>query len=378
MAAAAAAAVEGEPRLLVRRARGASWRITAPSPLLDGHVPLRAAQACAPFLAGNAAGWWLSPPEPIVLRVDSRRVVANRPGVSVSLRDRSARVSIATGLVVEPIDAALVVERAFNRSDERVTVERARVERSQELVLSLSIPVERSRRELVLDGPLASMMLTPRRVRWIAADQKIARAMIERHASFFDASYFRAKRAGPTKRYRAMSRAPLDALVDPSIADGALFTLGPSIGVEEDALLVRAECAVEAEHYGAVTRCVVDRTALAARASAMRSSLARVGAALDPEHPAFAYWSQYAVAHVGGDPHVLLKPSLLVATRARWRLVIDGDTPSGLRGVTEGAWFHAAPVVLAVRGAMTLAAGAPLARVRVVPESMLRAPVEER
>jgi hypothetical protein len=49
-----------------------------------------------------------------------------------------------------------------------------------------------------------------------------------------------------------------------------------------------------------------------------------------------------------------------------------------MRGVTESTWFHTVPVVWAVRGTMALAVGAPLARVRAVPESMLRAPVEAR
>src|SRR5690349_16013022 len=73
--AAAAGAVAADLAVLSVRGLGARpWKLAARSPTLGGIVPLRAAQACPPLLAGNAFGLALSLPVPLQITRGLRAV----------------------------------------------------------------------------------------------------------------------------------------------------------------------------------------------------------------------------------------------------------------------------------------------------------------
>ncbi len=374
-AVAAAAAAVDEPRVRVGRVRDACWSVSAPSPTLDGNVPLRAAQACAPFVEGNGAGVSFRPPRPLVLARSGRRWLARDPYVTLTESRGGLRLRVDTGLWVEPVGGALEVERAFNRADRRVAVSAQRIASRQGLVLELALAIEPGVDELVLDGVLASGMLVAPAVRWAGAGLEAGREMIARHRDFFDRSYFSEKREGATKRYRERSREGAPSLVDPDVCDAVALSLTSAAALAGDALALRAECAIHAENYGSITRCVLAPSALARRTSALRSAMASY-ATMDEDDPAFLYFAHYAMAHTHGDPRVLVKPAVLVATREDWVLVVDGPRAESLRGVCEGQWFHAVPVVMDVFTRLSHAAGAPLGRVRAMPRAMVHPAIE--
>ena len=56
------------PPVEVLRALGAFAALERRSATLDGNVPLRVAQACMPFLEGNALGWQIVLDPPLVAR----------------------------------------------------------------------------------------------------------------------------------------------------------------------------------------------------------------------------------------------------------------------------------------------------------------------
>ncbi|MBL8681507.1 MAG: hypothetical protein JNK05_20240 [Myxococcales bacterium] len=364
-------AAAAEHALFARKTGPNPWRIRAAPALLDGNVPLRAAQACAPFIAGNAVGFWLEPPSPIELAIDAKRARCSDPSARVSTTRDEVVVALDTQLEIEPVGGAIALDAARNRADIRVTVDRHMYSNRQTIFCTFRVHKRWLDRPIALDGPLASLTMFAPDARWSLATTDVARAMVERHAAFFDATYFAQKRAGATKRYRSISREPPASLVDASRSDAVVHSLGAPLATDEGALLVRVECAIEAEHFGAVTRCRCDADARRDRAQSIARALSALGATLGPSDRAFEYLAQYVVGHTNGDPHVLVKPALLAATREDWCLVIDCVADGGLRGVTEAAWFHAVPCVAVARGATRYSVGSTLARVRAVPRAML-------
>lgn len=370
-AAEAVAAAVDEPSVRVWRTRDLHWSVSAPSPLLDGNIPLRAAQSCVPFVEGNGAGLSLRPPRPLVFARAGRRWVARDPAISLVESKGTLVATVDTGVHIEPVGGALVIERSFNRADRRVSVREQRIDARTALTLALELEIDPSADEIVLDGPLASAMLLPRAVRWGRADPRCASAMVDRHRSFFDRGYFEEKREGATRRYRDRAREPLASLVDGASMDVAVHSLTAAAGLVADALLIRAECAFRAENYGSITRCTVDPAAIEQRAQWLAGELG-----LASDDPALLYFAHYAMAHTNGDPRVLVKPSVLVATREDWCVLVDGPRSESLRGVSESAWFHAVPIVLDVRSRLAHKAGAPLGRVRALPRTMVRPRIE--
>lgn len=376
-AAAVAVAAEDEPRLRVWALRDHAWSLSAPSPLLDGNIPLRAAQSCVPFVEGNGVGLSLRPPRPIVLAKRRGQWLCTDPSITVEPSRGALSLRIDTGLAVEPVGAEIEFERSFNRSDRRVKIQPTRIRVRTDLTLSMQVELDARDDELALDGPLASLLLLPAAPRWARADEPCATAMIDRHRAFFDRSYFAEKRDGATKRYRERSREALTSLVDPARADVLVLSLTSAASLDERGLALRAECAIDAECFGATTRCHTSAEAIASRAASLRAAIEPLRA-LPEDDPALLYFAHYAMAHTHGDPRVLVKPSVLLATREDWVLVVDGPRVESLRGVSEAAWFHAAPVVLDVHGRLRIRAGEPLGRARVMPRSMVHPQLELR
>lgn len=364
-------AAGAEPAVLVRAVGPRPWRIRPAPALLDGNVSLRAAQACAPFLAGNAVGFWLEPAAPIELRVDGRKARCSDASAQVAMVGDELVVTLDTALEVEPIGGSIELSATKNRADARASIDRHTFSSRQRIRCTIRVRKRWLDRDVTLDGPLASLTMIEPRARWRAADRDVARAMVERHASFFDPTYFAQKRSGATKRYRSMSRAHERSLVDPTLADAMLCPLGADVAMDDGAIILRTECAIDAENFGAITRCRCDSKALEARADAIGRALSSLGAPLERGDPALVYLSQYVVGHTHGDPHVLVKPSALAAVRDDWCLLIDCDAEGGLRGVTEAAWFHAVPCVFVAREAVKIGVGSTLARVRALPRAML-------
>lgn len=369
-AVAVAVAAEAEPIVRVSKRREAAWTVRAPSSLLDGNVPLRAAQACVPFVEGNGAGLVLRPPRGIVLQKQRSSWTCADRSVCVTHRKGALALTIDTGLTIEPVGGAIELDRAFNRSDRRVEIQSTRIDVRTDLSLELTLAAPSDQDEVFLDGPLASLLMVPTEVRWTGADADASRAMIDRHRAFFDRSYFAEKREGATKRYREHGREPLDSLVDPSRADAIALSLTSAVALDRRGLQVRAELAYTAENYGAHTRCRADAHALDERTRALRAALHPLRE-LPADDPSLLYFAHYAMAHTHGDPRVLVKPSLLVATRRDWVIVVDGPRAECLRGVSEAQWFHAVPVVMDVFTRLSVRAGAPIARVRATPRAML-------
>jgi hypothetical protein len=376
-AAAVAVAAEDDPRLRVWPLRDHAWSLSAPSALLDGNIPLRAAQSCVPFVEGNGAGLSLRPPRPIALVRRRGQWLCSDPSVTVVPSREGLALRVETGLAIEPIGAVVECERSFNRSDRRVKIQQTRIRVRTDLALSMHVELDARDDEVALDGPLASLLLLPDAPRWLRADEPCATAMIDRHCAFFDRSYFAEKREGATKRYRERSREALSSLVDPARADVMVLSLTSAASLDERGLALRAECAIDAECFGATTRCHSNAEAIASRAASLRAAIEPLRS-LAADDPALLYFAHYAMAHTHGDPRVLVKPSVLLATREDWVLVVDGPRVESLRGVSESAWFHAAPVVLDVHGRLRIRAGEPLGRARVMPRAMVHPQVELR
>jgi hypothetical protein len=371
----AVVAVAADPVVRLWTTRKDPWSLRAPSSLLDGNIPLRAAQACVPFIEGNGAGLSLHPPRSIVLRKTRAAWTCADPTVSLYTRRASLIATIDTGLVIEPVGAVLELDRSYNRSDRRVEVQHARIDERTALRLVLKLCTPPDEQEIVLDGPLASMLMVPSRVRWNIADLPCAKAMVDRHATFFDRQYFIDKRRGVTKRYRKRSREPLASLVDPAQCDAVVLPLTSAVAQEQHSLVIHAELSFHAESYGSHTRCRADAGALEARMRALCAAWSSLRP-LSDDDPSLSYFANYVTAHSHGDPRVLVKPSLLVATRQDWVLVVDGPRAECLRGVSEAQWFHAVPVVMDVWTRLSVHAGSPIARVRAIPRTMLHPRVE--
>ncbi len=85
------AAPAARPCFTVLDALGGFARLVRRTPTLDGAVPLRAAQACLPLLAGNALGWQVVISEP--LRVAQRLTGPTLRGADDGLAQRHAAAS---------------------------------------------------------------------------------------------------------------------------------------------------------------------------------------------------------------------------------------------------------------------------------------------
>lgn len=374
--AAAAVAEVAERVVRVRRARSDALLIHAASPTLNGNIALRAAQACVPFVQGNSLGFVLSLPSPMrISRGPWGSLHCDTPRVALRTdASGDVAVSIETGLIFEdPTDARWLLDRAYNRHDRRIRMAPLRIVTGEPLVLTFTLGRAELAEPIVLAGPLASVSLEPLQSRWSIASESQRDAMRERHEAFFDQAYFDAKRQCPTRKYRSQSNDPHAPLVEPDTADAVVHALQPHVvsarqGPAEGLSLV-SECAVQCLCFGAATQASVAPAGVAQR----MKSLARYDSEGAPT-PASLYLARYAVGHSEGDPHVLIKPSVHIATRRDWVLVICGPsavTHSVLRGVIDTQWFHSVPVVLSLhRERAHIVPATELAWVRAMPRDL--------
>ena len=383
-------ALSVEAALLCRAVASKPFRLEARDARLGGNVPLRAAQACPPFLAGNALGFQLSPPRPIAIeRRFGRLLVDPVPARARALGPREIELTFDTGLALEPAPGVvLCVERAYNRRDQRVTVVEQELAAPTSGTLHITLRVRLSRKDgpTELAGELAS--ITPFAPTALPHATTLAQApdVGRAHLAFFDRSYFDDKRAAPTGKYRARlagrAEPPADAGEARMLvvhAGGAAPTLARSA-----AGVVRVELPLELDavlrFHGQRVAAELDPKRLAARARGIEAVWGETfGELAAPTAGAVLYFTGYATPHAPGDPHVFFKPATLASLAPGWLAVLDGPAGDGwevLRGVTVPSLFHALPAVIELhRERVALAAGTPLLRVRPVPERLAHLPL---
>lgn len=375
----------------IRATRPDAFRVLRRTPTLDGNVPLRAASACAPYLAGNAFGAVLATAAPIVVRRGLRAIEATSGVRARSIDGRTVALSIDTGLAVAPADGVIVVvERAYNRRDRRVAIEPSEIAAARAptpIVLEVRLALGRGD-EARLDGELATLspFAVAPEVRWLQGVD--ARPLARAHLDFFDRAYFEDKREGPTRKYRtsiASTKPP--ARDDEGACAIELALLGgarPRV-TRSAAGVLRVELAVELPitltFHGQRIEPRLDRAALARRAEGIAASLrALFGEEIRDDTGALLYFTSYVTAHTAGDPHLFFKPATLLRTPPGWHTVLDGpahDAWEGLRGVVASDRFHAIPAVVEMLpGRVTLAAGTLVGCARPVPAWLLDAGFE--
>lgn len=420
--AAAAAVAAASPCFEVLDTLGGLFTLTRASPTLDGSIPLRAAQACTPFLDGNRAGFQLQlgqrlelartlgrvtlrePPERLVrsLRGSVPRLtvegllppqgaLAKRLGRGLVWREgQSSRVSLFTGLFVRPRPGIVLrLGHAGNRKNVLFDVEERWLTdstRFEPVVLCLELR-EEARFPLSLQGELASLMPLSPRVRVGRADLGDAEELGRAHLAFYDQKYFEQKKRGATKKYqRLLSR---DADRRPT-ADGELLavTAGPNAVAAVRApvahLVFENAVAFEARFDGHDTVVEPERRALEEFAGATRAAWARVFDAetLERHRGAIWYFTKYVTPHQAGEPLFFVKPPALLRTPPGWSTLVEGLPGPGyevLRGVVATDRFHALPAVLRLGfpGRRVLVkAGAPLARFIPIPRQLLESSFE--
>ncbi len=218
------------------------------SPTLDGAVPLRAAQACMPLLAGNALGFQVVLNQPLRLRRrlggfvlhgtekgsaellaaqqqrGLERLVAHGHIESSGrwykhlsqgpvwsdrglIGNRAPRLWVWTGLLLKPDRGVwLRVLSAANRRFTNLEVAEFVIADDPTfipLVLELTLTTSPPR-ELELSGELACVVPFAPGVTFTSRQIEDEPTVGQAHASFYDASYFAQKKKGTTRRYRRL------------------------------------------------------------------------------------------------------------------------------------------------------------------------------
>ncbi|MBL9105580.1 MAG: hypothetical protein JNL82_31880 [Myxococcales bacterium] len=411
------------------------------SPTLDGSVPLRAARACTPLLAGNALGWqvalrdgvharrrlgrWqLDPrgdPEPVRRRLAAALPVAVRRGL---LREGSAwhrRLAAGpwwvesgalhcwTGLLVRATaDAWLRVAPPANRRALDHVCATTWIPPSADPVPLVLRLTPSHHRDLELHGELATLAaFSPRHSideRPLAAVPELAHA----HLEFFDAAYFDRKRDKSTFKYRNHTRHKPPPAAD--LAPCTLAAAGPSswsivaLGDRVDtpdgpdlpapttarvaALEVRNALDLAVHHDGLhVTAKFLNDDELAARARAIEAAFESLGPAvrarLAAHRGALWYFTKYFTPHVAGEPNFFVKPSALLTTPHGVATVLEGacnPTWDVLRGVVATDLLHVMPAVFRIHapGDFEVPRGAPLLHAIPTPAALLECPLVRR
>jgi hypothetical protein len=358
--------------LIIECARRADtpFHLRERSPDLDGQIPLRAARACPPLLAGNAFGLSIVVDPPIQIDRGLRSIATSHPSLSARSRGSEVVVAFDTGLEISHrTEATLAIGRAMNRRDRRVRALPRPVPSARALVIELAIHLARNS-SMVLRSEVANIgafISDPKLDLRRASD---ARDLLGSHATFFYEEYFRKKRGAPTGKYKRILATRSTDATDATLADDdpaiVVTTVGPvpaSIARGDDrisALSIPVELTLALEHHGLGVGIAMRPELVRRRAELIERTMRDVlGDAAT--NGAIRYFTTYATAHAPGDPHFFLKPATLVASPADIRAVLDGpdgEGIEGMRGVTEPAWFHALPAVAEMtRDRATLAVG---------------------
>lgn len=405
------------------------------SPTLDGQVPLRVAQACVPFLEGNAAGVQIVFSRRITVRVRLGRasIAMDEAGRHVDRVHRALvpfyvergllprggewhrRLSrgpfwtergvlrVWTGLLVTPPrDGFVRVSDGGNRRARGFGVRRAHL--AGGAPVPLVVDLQGVRDGARLEGEVATLFpVEHRRIEVVPLDE--ARALVEAHADFYDARYFSKKSDATTKKYRrlvaeeaarperreAHVRVAHLAGPRPEIVDTSRILTGEGErrGAAPPAVRFASPVSVRAQWDGHTFVVTPDPRELDEGAREVRRALAgAMGEAWVSQHKgAVLYLTKYVTPHPIGEPHFFVKPWAFVETPRGVSFVVEAAegfdaTPlEVLRGAVWGDRFHAVPAVFHATGSTVakLARGAPLVDVFPVTREALTRPavVEE-
>lgn len=410
------------------------FRLEKRSPTLRGSVPLRVAQACSPFLEGNAFGFqvtltqrWRLERGPLgwslALTADEQSALSSRyararerlvaaghlkpgsPWEAVLEKEalfgpplrrlgRRLRLRLWTGLLLRP-DAGVALRllpTGSRRTHSFQVAERCYSESGGELVplildLELASPAA-SAKVLTLGGELACLAPLPAVTsfaqRLLSDCPEVGRA----HAAFYDPSYFQRKNANATRRYRRQM--DLSAASASSATSSEIIVAGPTDfeivrepagGGEQAHVVFRNLLDFSCRFDGATVALEFDRQALARKGRPLWQNFRTLyGDDFVAGHEgALFYLTKYFTTHPPGEPHFFVKPWAFTRTPPGWSSLVEGYASDGyevLRGVIATDQFHATPAVFAIHRAdevLPVPAGAPLLRVFALPRSLLRA-----
>lgn len=407
------------------------------SSTLDGSLPLRAARACEPVLAGNRLGWQVSLTAGVVARRRLGRWQIEWRGDGEALRRRHAAVipvALRRGLLAEGsrwlrrlaerpawsegdalwVWTGLLVRAAAgtwlrvappgNRRALGYTCKETWIAPSDAPV-PLVLRLVPHAAELEIHGEVATLAAFAPELEVEAARLVDAPALARRHLEFYDAEYFTGKRARSTMKYRAWARAAAATEGDPRRA--TLAAAGPvewelvGLGERVDApagpdlaapsaarvaaVQVRSGLEFTARFDGLHVETGCDPDELAARARAIEAAWDGLGPAvrerLAAHRGALWYFSKYFTPHVVGEPHFFVKPCALLRTPPGVACVVEGSCGPAwdvMRGVIATDRVHVLPAVFKIHaaGAFTVPRGAPLLQAIPTPAATLAATLD--
>jgi hypothetical protein len=399
------------PAFDVLDALGGLARLVRRTPTLDGAVPVRVAQGCAPLLEGNAFGYQIELTRPLTLRARWGRALASweardaeelaracRAAVPRLVAEgllepggawhralakgpawtRGAHVRLWTGLLVRPRPGVwLRASSCANRRNRLVDVEEAYVAGDAwvPLVLDVSLSRARARGPVTLRGEVACLAALAPNATLARGELADAPELAHAHAAFYDARYFQTKKSRVDAKYRRLLKRKPEVGLGFS-ATARVVSAGPApFDVGEASRFLTAGAATpsrvapdggrlphvvfrnavgfRASFDGHTLTVEEDHGALAAAARAVEACFSRaVGEAFVAEHRgALLYMTKYFTPHPPGDPHFFLKPWAFTQTEGGWSTLLDGIHGDGydvLRGVVATDAFHATPAVFAL------------------------------
>lgn len=408
-------------------------RLERRSPTLDGAVPLRVAQACAPLLEGNEAGFQVVFGRRLVARkrlgkrfleassaledavrahLAAAPLLAAQGLLGAAWKERLVRspwwtergvLRIWTGLLVRPRSGTwLRVSATKNRATFGLRLRTTWIAGEDAHAFTpLVLDVEDYEDGTRLDGEVATVLPARPGLELVRAGDDDTRALAEAHADFYDARYFATKKGEVTRKYRrTVVRRPLEARDDGGAVVAHLAgpppelvrvdrVLGPeavaprplAAGAPRVALLRYAHGVPLRVHWdGNTLEVVPDRETLAAGGRELRAELARIcGEGWARAHEgAVLYLTKYVTPHPHGEPHFFVKPWSFVRTPPGWSSLVEGISGEGhelLRGVVRTDGFHAVPAVFQVSATRPLRvrAGAPMLEVVPIPRELFGA-----
>ena len=399
---------------------------------LDGSVPLRVAQACAPLLEGNALGHQIFFTKRLVVRSRLGRRGLEPTGElgDVDLAHRASVPFLAahgflrsggawhiqlakqwwwvergvlrvwTGLLVRPRAGTwLRVTGKGSRAILGLGVRTGWIADGDELV-PLVIDFDEAPDATRLEGEVATIVPVVPDVTVAIGSLRDAPELAHAHAYFYDAKYFATKKGDVTKKYRrtvATARGKA-AEADPPATIRVAHVAGPRPDVVRidrvtgptsttpvpapagrGLQVVRFLNAVPfTAHFDGNTLAVEpDRVVLAAGARAIETELAAtLGAGFAAANKgSVLYLTRYFTPHPNGEPHFFVKPWAFTATPAGWSSIVEGVRGEGwdvMRGVVWTDRFHATPAVFSLLPGcrVRVPVGAPLLEVAAIPRSL--------
>jgi hypothetical protein len=404
-------------------------RLYKRSPTLDGSLPLRAVQHCAPVFEGNEAGFQISLEQPMTMRRNRRGIhidmtppafrqtqdeargrierlveegLIRRGGYwhrlfsQEALPIRGSRIHLWSGFLVRPAaGVCLRVGQAFNRRSRISVVEHVIVDASAFTPLVLEIDGKNlSSEPLWIEGEIGCVLPIAPAARMTLSPVRRAPKVVETFETFFSSHYFEMKKSRPTGKYRRMLR---NQETEPAATtcNAEVLYAGPAVHALSSLTRFHGPAGVarRAPEGVALPRCTVRNTARIDAAWDGQSftrderGLARVLPALERDWRAaggslssdgYEFLSGYLFTQNRDEPYFLVQPWVFSLTPPGWSTVVEGLTVAGsdgMRGIIQTDRFH--PVSMVYRifapGPVVVPRGAPLMRFFPIPRRLQNA-----